>query len=112
MLISLIHSFVPATALKRICGRSDSIPLLQGCLSLGPCGDLASLLLDWALSALPRILPELWWDGWGTAQPFAETRLQLWLLLLNKPPAGSSADVRLWKYLCEGPEPAQRGPRH
>lgn len=76
-LISLIRSFVPATALKRICGRSDSIPLLQGCLSLGDCGDLASLSPDWALSALPRVLPGLRWDEWGTAQPFAETRLQL-----------------------------------
>lgn len=52
--------------------------------------------------------PGLCWDGWGTAQPFAET---LPLLLLNKPPAGSSADVRVWKYLCEDLEPARRSPQ-
>lgn len=58
-LLSLIHSFVPATALKRICSGSDSIPLLQGCLLPGPLGDLASLSTDWALSALPSVLPGL-----------------------------------------------------
>lgn len=109
-LVSPIRSFVPATALKRICGWSSSIPLLQGCPLLGPCGDLASLSLAWAFSALPCVLLGPWWDGRGTAQPFAEMQLQLRLLLLNKPPAGSSVDVRPWKYLYEGLEPAWHGP--
>lgn len=108
-----LHSFVSATALMCIYSQSDSIPLCQGCLSLDPCGDLASLLPDWALSALPRALPGLWQDRWGTAQPFAETQLQqLRFLLLNKPPPGSSTDVRLWKYLCEGLGLARCGQRH
>lgn len=108
---SFFHSFVSAPALKCIYSQSV-VPLCQGCLSLDPCGDLASLLADWASSALPRALPGLWWDGWGTAQPFAETQLHLRFPLLNEPPPGSSTDVRLWKYLCEGPGLARCGQRH
>lgn len=56
--------------------QSDSIPLCQGCLSLDPCGDLASLLPDWALSALPRALPghsaTLCRDAAAATVPFAE----------------------------------------
>lgn len=111
-LFSFIHSFVPATALKHICGGSDSIPLLQGHLVAGVPVGIWHLYSRAGLRQ-PFPAPSRGCGGMRGAQPSPSQRRGhgLRLFLLNKPRAGSSADVRPWKYLYEGPEPARCSPR-
>lgn len=99
-----LHSFVSATALKRIYSLTASLSARDACRWI-PVG----IWHPYCQTGLCQPFPV---PSQGTAQPFAETQLQLRFLLLNKPPPGSSTDVRLWKYLCEGLELARRGRRH